>query len=135
MDVKNFFQKILSGNKSIQVPATVKANFAQQFVEPLNIEWHKTGEQFEAVFYKDDLEHIARYKADGEMTCLKINLPLDGIPETIRTAARAHGELMNVISILCDETQKYEVIVRDAELNRYFLLISPNGEVSEKEKL
>ena len=135
MDVKNFFQKILSGNKSIQVPATVKSSFAKQFVEPLNIDWHKTGEQFEAVFYKDELEHIARYTADGEITCLKVNLPLDSLPELVSSAAQTHGELMNAISILCDETQKYEVIVRDAELNRYFLLISPDGEVSEKEKL
>lgn len=135
MDVKNFFQKILSGNKVIPVPATVKTSFSKQFVEPLNIEWHKTGEQFEAVFYMDDLEHIARYKADGEMTCLKINLPLDGLPETVRAAAQGHGELMNAISILCDEKQKYEVIVRDKDLNRYFLLIRTNGEVAEKEKL
>ncbi|RKD91466.1 hypothetical protein [Mangrovibacterium diazotrophicum] len=135
MDVKNFFQKILSGNKSIQVPAAVKTSFTKQFADPLNLEWHKAAEQFEAVFYKEDLEHIARYKVDGEITCLKVNLPLDGLPEAVSTAAQSHGELMNAISILCDETQKYEVIVRDAELNRYFLLISPNGEVSEKEKL
>jgi len=135
MDVKNFFQKILSGGKSTPVPANVKASFTQHFPEPLNTEWQKAGDQFEAVFYKDELEHIARFKADGEISCLKINLPLDSLPEIVYQAAKKHGELMNAISILCNGKRKYELIVRDLDLNRYFLLISPNGEVSEIEKL
>ena len=135
MDVKNFFQNIFSGGKSTQVPSSVKTSFAQQFPEPLNTEWQKTGDQFEAVFYKDELEHIARYKANGEMSCLKINLHLDSLPEIVSKAAKIHGELMNAISILCDGDRKYELIVRDPDLNRYFLLITPEGEVSEKEKL
>ncbi|WP_372772968.1 hypothetical protein [Mangrovibacterium sp.] len=135
MDVKNFFHKILSGNKGTTVPATVKENFALKFNHPINTEWQKTGEQFEAVFYKDDLEHIARYSPDGKLTCLKVNLPLEGLPPMIETTAKKHGELMNAIFIECEESRKYELIVRDSELIRYFLLVNQDGEVAEKEKL
>jgi len=135
MDAKNFFQKIFSGSKGTHTPTLVKERFNEQFEQPINVEWIKTGDQFEAVFYKDELENIARYSANGEMTCLKVNLPLDRVPENIAAAAKLHGELMNAIMIECEKSVKFELIVRDEALNRYFLLLSPNGEVSEKEKL
>lgn len=135
MDVKNFFQKIFTANKDIHVPEPVKEKFAEQFDESLNIEWHKTGDKYEAVFYKEDLEHIACYKKDGQMHCLKINLPLAKVPEDIVNAAETHGELMNAIYIECDDTQNFELIVRDSELIRFTLLLNESGEVLEKEKL
>ncbi len=135
MDAKNFFQKIFSGNKGTHTPTLVKERFNEQFEQPINVEWLKVGDQFEAVFYKDELEHIAHYSANGEMTCLKVNLPLHRIPENIAAAAKLHGELMNAIMIECKKSVNFELIVRDEALNRYFLLISPSGEVSEKEKL
>lgn len=135
MDAKNFFQKIFSTNKGTQTPPLIKEQFNQQFEQPMNVEWQKTGDQFEAVFYKDDMEHIARYSATGELTCFKVNLPLEQVPENIAATAKLHGELMNVIRIECEKMIKFELIVRDEALIRYFLLISPNGEVIEKEKL
>ena len=135
MDVKNFFQNILSANKGTHVPAPVRENFARQFDQPLNTEWQKAGEQFEAVFYKDELEHIARYQKDGKMSCLKINLPLGTLPPDLVEATKQHGEIMNAISNECEGNLKYELIVRDSELIRYFLLLGPTGEVLEKEKL
>jgi len=135
MDVKNFFHKILSGNKNTHIPAIVKESFTRKFEDPLNTEWNKAGECFEAMFYKDEMEHIARYTAQGELTCLKINLPLDSLPAIITQTASTHGELMNAISISCETAPKFELIIRDAELNRYYLLLSAEGEVIEKEKL
>jgi hypothetical protein len=135
MDPKNFFQKIFSGNKSAHTPALVKEHFNKQFKRPINVEWQKSGDQFEAVFYKDELEHIARYLPSGEMTCLKVNLPLERVPELIGATAKMYGELMNVIRIECGKSLQYELIIRDEVLNRYFLLLSPEGKVIEKEKL
>lgn len=135
MDVINFFQKIFSNHRDIQIPPVVKEKFAGQFDESLNIEWQKSGEQYEAVFYKEELEHIARYNEDGAMVCLKINLPLTKVPDEIRQKAETQGELMNAIYIECDDLQKFELIVRDSELTRYTLLLNESGEVLEKEKL
>ncbi len=135
MDIKNFFQHILSGNKAVQVPQPVMDQFELEFANPLNPEWTKSSDAYEAVFYLEELEHIARYAANGNRSCLKINLPLDRLPEAVKNAAEAEGELMNAICIDCENQQKYELIVRDAALNRFFLLLTPSGEVTEKEKL
>ena len=135
MDVKNFFLKILSGSLGTNIPQTVKEAFIKQFDNPLNTEWSKTDHHYEAVFYKDELEHIASYRINGELLNLKINLPLDTVPELIRQTAKVHGELMNAIAIHEHDAVRYELIVRDEELTRYFLLLSSTGKVIEKEKL
>jgi len=135
MDVTNFFRKILRGSKGTNIPQAVKEAFIKQFDDPLNIEWIKTDNHYEAVFYKDELEHIASYKNNGEFLNLKVNMQLDTVPELIRTTANVHGELMNAIAIQEQDAVRYELIVRDEELTRYFLLLSSSGEVIEKEKL
>jgi hypothetical protein len=135
MDVKNFFVKILSGSKGTRIPQAVKEAFNKQFDNPLNTEWSKTEDHYEAVFYKDELEHIASYKSNGEFLSLKINMQLDTVPEVIQKTAKAHGELMNAIAIQEKGNVKYELIVRDKKLTRFFLLVSSAGEVLEKEKL
>lgn len=135
MDVKNFFLKILSGSKGTNIPQPVKEAFIKQFDNPLNTEWSKAGKHYEAVFYKDELEHIARYKTDGELLSLKINMQLDTVPGLILNTVSEHEELMNAIAIHEKGKILYELIVRDEELIRYFLLVSSSGEVIEKEKL
>ncbi|MCW0483383.1 hypothetical protein [Gaoshiqia sediminis] len=135
MDIKNFFHKILSGNKAIVVPTTIKEAFSGRFNSPLNTEWAKVGDQYEAVFYKDELEHIARYNVAGVLQSLKVNLQLDTVPQPIRETARQHGELMNAITIQRANETTYELIVRDDQLTRFTLLLNSNGEVIEKEKL
>ena len=135
MDLKNLFSKIVSGNKGSNTPQAIKDAFNNQFNNPLNTEWLKTENYFEAVFYKDEQEHIARYRPNGELISLKINLPLNTISKQVSDPALGHGELMNAIAIHCQDTIKYEFIVRDKNLDRYFILLDSNGEVLEKEKL
>jgi hypothetical protein len=135
MDVKNFLNKILKGSMGENVPALVKDAFNKQFDNPLNPEWVKAREYYEAVFYKNELEHLARYLANGELESLKINMPLEEVPENIRGTAKKHGELMNAIAIHHHDLTTYELIVRDRDLIRYSLLLDLSGEVIEKEKL
>lgn len=135
MEIKNFFQKIFSGSREPEVPKAVQQKFAEQFDQSINVEWQKAGDQFEAVFYRDDLEHIATYQSDGVMSCLKINLPLNDLPEMVAETVHKEGELMNAIQIDCNGGLQYELIVRDDELNRYFLLLTESGKVIKKEKL
>ena len=135
MDIINFFQKIFTGGKGIELPTLVKQEFEKQFSNSLNIEWQKNGDLFEAVFYINEAEHIAVYKNDGASVCLKINLPLIGVPENIQHVAKEEGELMNAIQIECDGILKYELIVRDKNLVRYSLLLNEKGTILKKEKL
>ena len=135
MDVKNFFRNILNSSKGINLPQTVTDAFNNQFNNPINTEWVKTEGYYEALFYKNEQEHIARFKPDGKLISLKINLPLDMAPELIRNAAKEQGELMNAIAIQDDNNLKYELIIRDDNLTRYFLLLNSAGEVLEKAKL
>jgi hypothetical protein len=135
MDIKNFLNKILNDQKGKNIPHKILKSFKNQFDNPLNIEWTKTGETFEAIFYKDELEHIAHFKDNGELASLKINLPLEAVPEMILNTAKGNGELMNAIAIHKSGTVTYELIVRDENLIRYFMLLSATGEVIEKEKL
>lgn len=135
MEIKNFFQKIFTGSREVEVPKAVKQKFEERFSQSINVEWQKTGDNHEAVFYLDDLEHIATFQPDGFVFCLKINQPLSQLPENLLEAAGKEGELMNAIKIECKGILQYELIVRDNELQRYFLLLNETGDILKKEKL
>lgn len=132
MDFKKLLHKILDASQETFTPQPIIDAFNKQFDSPLNTEWHKIEESFEAVFYIEELEHIAKYQADGVLISLKINLPLETIPVEIYEAAKLHGEVMNAIKIYCREVLKYELIVRDQNLTRYSLLLDAQGEIIDK---
>lgn len=135
MDTKNFLTKILAGAKASGMPKAVKQAFAKTFNSPLNTEWNQAGDDWEAIFYVDEMEHLARFEATGELLSLKINLPLGQLPDNIKKAVQNEGELMNAIVIKRQQKLMYQLIVRNQKLERFFLLLNSEGEVLEKEKL
>jgi hypothetical protein len=135
MDVQNFLAKILAGAKETGIPKVVKQAFSNTFNAPVNTEWNQAGDAWEAIFYQDEMEHLARFQPNGELLSLKINLPLTQVPRDIQKAAQSQGELMNAIIIKNQDAVKYQLIVRNENLERYFLLLNSKGEVLEKEKL
>jgi len=135
MEIKNFFHKIFTGNREPEVPKAVRQKFNEQFNQSINIEWQKTGELYEAIFYRDEREHIASYQKDGLMTCLKINLPLNVLPQKVERNAQKHGELMNAIQIECNDEIQFELIIRDEMLVRFSLLLNDEGELLNKRQL
>lgn len=135
MEIKNFFQKIFSPHKEVQVPSMVVDLFQEHFSDSLNAEWQKNEESYEVVFYRDDREHIATYQKDGVLLSLKINLLHNLVPEVIELAVKEHGELMNAILIESKGVKSYELIVRDKDLVRFSLLLSESGDMLRKEKL
>ena len=135
MEIKNFFQKIFSPHKEVQVPSVVVDLFQEHFSDSLNAEWQKNEESYEVVFYRDDREHIATYQKDGVLLSLKINLLHNLVPEVIELAVKEHGELMNAILIESKGVKSYELIVRDKDLVRFSLLLSESGDMLRKEKL
>lgn len=132
--MKNILSKIFHFS-SITLPPAVKISFSQKFGESLNIEWLKSDDFYEAIFYLEDIEHIARFDSGGELLNLKKNLPIQSTPQHIKDKASQHGELMNVIEIKEEEIVGYELIVRDSALIRFSLLLNERGGLLHKGKL
>jgi len=135
METKNFLAKILGGTKASGIPKAAKQTLATTFNSPLNTEWNQAGDDWEAIFYVNEMEHLARIQSDGKLLSLKINLPLTQVPDKIKKAIENLGELMNAIVVKQQQTLMYQLIIRNQKLERFFLLLDSEGEVLEKEKL
>lgn len=132
--MKNIFSKILKFS-NVQLPDSVKESFLQQFGKSINVEWLHSDDFYEAIFYLDEIEHIAHFDSKGKLLNLKKNLTIKATPEHILKKAAEHGELMNVIEISEDEIAGYELIVRDETLIRFSLLMNEKGGLIQKSKL
>lgn len=127
-------QHIFLGKKP-NLPKPVLNTFHSLFGSSMNIEWHHEKNLYEAVFYISNMEHIAIFTGDGTLLEKKCNLELHKVTPPISEQARAVGELMNLIEINRGEKIFYEIIARDANLDRYSLLMEENGTLLEKKKL
>ena len=132
--MKHILSKIFKFT-SVTLPAPVKIAFAEKFGESLNVEWLQTDDFYEAIFYLEEIEHIARFDSTGKILNVKKNLSIHSIPSHIKEKAAKHGELMNVIEIYEDEIVAYELIVRDETLIRFSLLLNEKGGLIHKNKL
>lgn len=132
--MENLLKNILNP-KSVNPPEKVKASFDQCFYNPLNVEWFNLNNNFEAIFYEDELEKIAMFNSNGELLEEKVNLGIELLPARVKMVARNHGELMSSIRIKRKEDILFEIIYRDKELDRYLLLLDRDGKVLNSEKL
>lgn len=132
--MKNILTRILKFS-SVSLPVNVKNSFFEKFGDSLNVEWLRTDDFYEAIFYREEIEHIARFDSTGKLLNLKRNLPIHATPDHIKTKAADHGELMNVIEISENEIVGYELIIRDEELIRFSLLLNEKGGLIQKSKL
>lgn len=129
-----FFKNILS-DKKINPPEEVKDHFFNFFTNPFNIDWFNEDDTFEAVFYEDDLEKIAKYDNDGNFINVKTNIPVEQLPKNIHSLAQSFGEIMNAIIISNSIETYYEIIFRNKELVRFELILDKNGKVISNQKL
>jgi hypothetical protein len=132
--MKNILSKFFKFS-SVSLPSKVKESFLEKFGESINVEWLHSDEFYEAIFYLEEIEHIAHFDNTGKLLNLKRNLPIHTTPEHIKEKAALHGELMNVIEIREDEIVGYELIVRDEALIRFSLLLNEKGGLIHKSKL
>jgi hypothetical protein len=116
-------------------PARVVSALYKMYGDLLNVEWFEEEKCYEAVFYHEGMETIARFSEEGELQVSKRNLPLHMVKPQVARQAEIVGELMNLIEITQHGTLFYEIIARDKYLDRYFLLLQENGAVIEKRKL
>ncbi|GAB1454387.1 hypothetical protein MASR2M47_44430 [Draconibacterium sp.] len=128
------FLNIFKSQKK-SIPDKVKSLFADKFPDAKNIEWEKKVAVYEAIFYLNDIEHIARFSENGLLVEYRKNLWPDELPENIKTTGSTFGETMNGIIIYRGEEILYELIIRDEKLDRYEYLFDKNGEVLKSELL
>jgi hypothetical protein len=132
--MKNILSKIFKFS-TVSLPTSVKESFLEKFGESINVEWLHSDDFYEAIFYLEEVEHIAHFDSTGKLLNLKKNLSIQGTPEHIKKKATEHGELMNVIEIREEEIVGYELIVRDDALIRFSLLLNEKGGLIQKNKL
>jgi hypothetical protein len=132
--MSNFFKKFMNGG-TVSPPQGIEKEFYKKFSDPLNVEWFLYEGQFEAVFYKENREYIARYNAEGALIDYRINLPAEELSEAIRSNLDTNEEIMNVVAVVTDRKLEYEIIVRDKMLKRYVLQLTSSGKVMQRKAL
>ncbi len=132
--MKDFLKKVIEGSNISPSNICLKA-FIQNFEDAINVEWYNIESYFEAVFYKDKLEHIAIFDLYGGLMEYKTNLPKEYLPEPLKKTVESRGEIMNIVMRNKGNFLEYEVIVRDKELNRYLLTLSNIGKLMEEKML
>lgn len=132
--MKNFLKSVFEGTGISPTKVCLQA-FAQNFEKAINVEWYDKKDYFEAIFYKDNIEHIAMFDKTGNLLEYKLYLPEGYLPELIKNKVEAKGEIMNTVMRNKGNKVEYEVIVRDKELNRYVLTLSDVGSLCEEKKL
>ncbi len=114
------------------IPGFIERSLLAFFPKAINIEWNVTGEYFEALFYNDEAEHIAKLTPQGSLMEYKRNIRISEIPDVIRARAVEQGEILSAICIFPQQAVKYEIITRNENLNRALLLIDDQGNLLEK---
>jgi hypothetical protein len=132
--MKNLFAKIFK-SQSKSIPESVLNQLHTRFADAKNIDWDLKDDNYEAIFYVDDIEHIALFSKTGDFLELKKNLWLEELPETVKIAGEAFGEIMNAIIISRGDEMFYELIVRDKKLDRFQYLIDKKGVVLKTRNL
>jgi hypothetical protein len=132
--MNSIFDQIVPKN-TFSPPKVVVQSLERIFGKMLNVEWAEEDGFYEAVFYHNDIEFIARFDISGELQVSKSNLPLHLVTPPIAMRALEVGELMNLIEINQQGKIFYEIIARDKYLDRYYLLLEEDGTLLEKQKL
>ncbi len=130
--IRNIFSE-----EHIKVPGKISAALRSKFGKgAVSVEWSQKDSFYEAVFYLNQVEHIARFSNSGELIDYRVNLAPDELSSAILGFLSGRGEVMNVVAVHTPHNEKgivYEIILRNRDLVRYELLIDQDGKLlSEK---
>jgi len=109
--------------------------FNQNFEDAINVEWFEKENNYEAIFYLNNLEHIALFTLTGFLEEYRLNIPANYLPGHINNMVSSRGEIMSSVMRNKGNKVEYEVIVRDKELNRHLITLSDMGKAIEEKKL
>ena len=92
----NFLKKILLGN-GVSPSEVCLQSFNDNFSDAINVEWFSKEECYEAVFYRNNMEHIAAFSMNGILLEYRQNLAVEYLPELIKKNALSIGEIMSSV--------------------------------------
>ena len=121
--MKNPFSNIFK-NHSKKIPEKITIELMNHFPHAVNIEWEIKDKTYEAIYYLDEVEHIAKISENGILIEYKKNLWLNELPEFLKEECNKTEEIMNAIAIFKGEKHFFEIIVRDDKFNRKLLLFN-----------
>lgn len=104
------------------IPEKIGKELKNHFPGAMNIEWELKKGTYEAVFYLEDVEHIALISEEGKLREYKRNLWPNELPIKITKECQNLGEIMNAIAIFREGKQFFEVIIRNDAFKRSVLL-------------
>jgi len=134
LNVKRFYQNLFHHTRS-DVPNPVEKQFRRSFHKPVAVEWMMTGEDYEALFYEQQKERIARFDPTGKLLEVRTNIsPLDSSLINNLTV-KEMGDLMNYIQIKRGEHTTHELIIRKPDQTRMLILLDDNFEIVRQEIL
>lgn len=122
----DFFRNIFKPF-SRPLPQKVAKSLPVHFAGAKGIEWIQHDGFFEAIFFHEEIEKIAKFDTAGNLLEYRVNISPDSIPSPIREAVDPALEIMNCISVYTSERLTWELIVRDKKLSRYKLLLDSLG--------
>ena len=134
LNVKRFYLNLFHHSRS-DVPTLVEKQFRRSFHKPVDVEWMMTGNDYEALFYEQQKERIARFDPSGQLLEVRTNIsPLDSSPINNLTV-KEMGDLMNYIQIKHGENTTHELIIRKPDQTRMLILLDDNFEIVRQEIL
>ncbi len=123
------------GRQEKSVPEGIENQLVRHFSGAKNIDWDLKGEVYEAIFYLNDVEHIAKFGKNGELIEFKKNMWPEELPAAVFEKASAQGEIMNAICISRGSEQFFEIIVRDKTFNRSLLNFNSKNELTDTRRI
>ena len=132
--MEDFLRKVIEGS-CITPPEVCLQSFNKSFEGATNVEWYQKENYWEAIFFKNDMEHIAVLSPDGNLLEYKVNLSTEYLPEPVKNAALSEGEIMNCVLRNKGNRLEYEIIVRNTSNERFSLTMSDLADIHEIKKL
>lgn len=126
--MEDFLKRVIEGT-GIAPTARCAEAFESNFAGAINADWAQKEDKYEVVFYKDNIEYIALFDAEGTLEKYKMYLTKELLPVSIQMDLSAEREIMNVVLINEGNYILYEVIVRDYELRRFLVLVDQLGKI------
>jgi len=129
------FLRNLFNRGEARTPKTLKNSLLKHFPKAKNVEWSRYNELYEAMFYDEEVEKIARFDQNGKLVECRINTSFTEIPSFVKSNIEPDYEIMSCIVVYASDNMNYELIVRNSELIRYSLLMDSLGHKIRLERL
>lgn len=116
------------------VPQAVSSALTQQYATAKDLEWEKSGDNYEAEFDIEGTEHTVLISPSGEILMTKSDVLLDGLPQPVKSALDQKYKDMpldDMELIERDGKTYYQVELDDTDTNRLLVFSADGQEVTE----